>query len=173
MRFFKNIQRLIVLLAILGFSSQQSYGQSNFYKLHALFLYNFTKHIQWNGVGETFRIGVYASDNAVKVLKESLAGKKYGSKTIEVITVNNTSEVNNCQLIYLPKSNKGKIAGLVEASNKSNRLFVSEDDMIADGVSISFVIKESRLNFKISKSRVDQAGLKVSSALLSLGEVVD
>ena len=41
------------------------------------------------------------------------------------------------------------------------------------GAEISFFLKEDRLNFKISKSKCEANGLKVSSALLTLGTNVD
>ena len=149
------------------------FGQTNMYKLHSLFMYNFTKHIQWNEVGETFTLGVFGSEIALKEVKANLAGKKYLGKDIRVINVVGIGDANTSQLVYMPKSNKSKILNMFEDANKNNTLFVSEDDLISEGFPISFVINGSKLSFKVSKKNLEASGLKISSSLLSLAEVVD
>ena len=76
-------------------------------------------------------------------------------------------------MVYFPKSNKNKILDLFEAAKKNNILFVSEDNLIGDGFPISFKITGEKLGFIVSKKNLDSSGLKMSSALLSLAEVVD
>jgi hypothetical protein len=72
----------------------------------------------------------------------------------------------------MPKSNKKKIVDLLTAANVSNTLVVTEDDMMDDGAAISFVFEHAKMNFKISKAKIEQSGLKVSSSLLSMGITV-
>jgi hypothetical protein len=167
--------RKIVLFALVMICASQgnSFAQTNVYKLHALFIYNFTKHFQWTTVGDVFTIGVYGSESAMKEIKANLLDKKFSSKEIRVINVAGTGDANICQIVYMPKSSKAKVLSLFESATKQNVLFVSEDDLILDGFPVSFVIKDEKLTFKISKKNLDPTGLKVSSALLSLAEVVD
>lgn len=162
---------LAVFCLIMG--PQTARAQENVYKLHALFLYNFTKHVQWSQVGETFTIGVYGSDLALSALKENLNGKKFGTKDIRVIRVAGLGDVKASQILYTPKSNKGQIMNLLSGSDLSNVLLVTEDDMISDGADISFIIASNKLDFKISKTNIESKGLKVSGALLSLGQAVN
>lgn len=170
MQLTKHILLYLIFVAI---SVTTSSAQTNIYKLHSLFIYNFTKHIQWQQSSGAFTIGVYGSDIAMNVLKENLGTKKVWNEPINFIKVNSEADVSNCHLIYAPKSNKNKIISLIEAGNASNRLFVTEDDLIDFGAQISFFLKEDRLNFKISKNKCEQNGLKVSSALLTLGTSAD
>jgi len=169
----KSLRLVVIFLLFWGMNIHSASAQTNFYKLHSLFIYNFIKNIQWQNVGDKFIIGVYGSDNALKVLKENLKNKKMGSKDIEIIKVNSPAAANNCEVIYAPKSNKTKIINLIDNSNPKGKLFVTEDDLIKNGASISFVIQNSKLRFKINKSKIDDAGLKISSSLLSLGIVVN
>lgn len=162
----------IVLLFGLLFHTN-SYGQTNVYKLHSLFMYNFTKHVQWTTVGNVFTIGVYGSTNALKEVQANFNGKKFSGKEIKVISVSGIGDANTCQMVYFPKSNKSKVLNLFEEANKSDILFVSEDDLTENGIQISFILKGGKLGFKISKSNVESAGLKVSSSLLSLATVID
>jgi len=167
--------RKIVLFALLLICAAHgnSFAQTNVYKLHALFIYNFTKHFQWTSVGDVFTIGVYGSDVALKEIKANLVDKKYSGKDIRVINVAGVGDANICQIVYTPKSSKAKILSLFESATKQNVLFVSEDDMVADGFPVSFIIQNEKLNFKISKKNLETTGLKVSSALQSLAVVVD
>jgi hypothetical protein len=136
-------------------------------------MYNFTKHVQWSQVGETFTIGVFGSANALSEVKANFSGKKYSGKDIRVINIAGLGDIKASQLVYMPKSNKGKILDMFEESDKTNTLFVSEDDLIEYGFPISFVIQNNKLAFKVSKKNLEVSGLKMSSSLLSLAEVVD
>lgn len=165
----------IVAIAVLfqGIIHSNLIAQNNIYKLHSLFIYNFTKHVQWAEVGETFTIGVFGNDVALQAVKSSFVGKKFNGKEIRVINIAGIGDANVSQLVYMPKSNKGKILNLFEDVDKTNTLFVSEDDFIAEGFPISFYILESKLAFKVSKKNLDASGLKISTSLLSLATVVD
>ncbi len=79
----KKLAGIAVVLAFYCCLNHQSvYAQSNVYKLHSLFIYNFTKHIQSNVVGDKFIIGVFCSQNALKEIKAIFAGKVVSEKEI-------------------------------------------------------------------------------------------
>ncbi|MCG8311474.1 MAG: YfiR family protein [Cytophagales bacterium] len=169
-RQFYKIAGILILFGSYGNFAQAQY---NIYKLHSLFMYNFTKHIQWTEVGDSFTIGVFGSTSAMQEVKANFSGKKYSGKEIRVINVAGIGDANASQLVYVPKSNKSKILNLFEDVEKNNTLFVSEDDLIEYGIPISFVMKGSKLGFKVSRKNLEVSGLKISSSLLSLAEVVD
>lgn len=170
----KKITKIPIVLILLYFTCIQSgYTQSSIYKVHSLFIYNFTKHIKWNGINESFTIGVFGSESAMKVIKKNFTGKKFSGKEIRIISIKELSDANQSQLVYMPKSNKNKILNLFEEANKQNTLFVSEDDFIDQGFPICFVLKGTKPGFKVSKKNLEASGLKISTSLLSLAEVVD
>jgi hypothetical protein len=90
-------------------------------------------------------------------------------KKIKVITINSASESASCHLVYIPRSNDKKAGEFINQMDISNTLLVTEDDLIKKGAAISFVLINSKLKFKINKTKVEQAGLKVSSTLLAVG----
>jgi len=169
-----KLVRVIVIIAFF-YSVNHScvYAQANIYKLHSLFIYNFTKHIQWSEVGDNFTIGVFGSETALKEIKANFSGRKFSGKDIRVINVAGIGDANASQLVYMPKSTKSKILNMFDDADKSNTLFVSEDDLIDQGFPISFVINGTKLGFKVSKKNLEESGLKISSSLLSLAQVVD
>jgi hypothetical protein len=169
----RNSRKILLVLLFCCFSFGSTLAQTNVYKLHALFIYNFTKHFQWTTVGEVFTIGVYGSESALKEIKTNLIDKKFSGKEIRVINIAGVGDANICQIVYTPKTSKAKVLSLFESTTKQNVLFVSEDDMITDGFPVSFIVKDDKLTFKISRKNLETTGLKVSSALQSLGVVVD
>lgn len=172
---YNRYLRIVVVVVFFSvfFNLITTQAQSNIYKMHSLFMYNFTKHVQWTEVGDTFTIGVYGSTNALNEVKANFNGKKFSGKDIRVINIAGLGDVKASQLVYMPKSNKGKILDMFDESDKTNTLFVSEDDFIEYGFPISFLIKNNKLAFKVSKKNLEVSGLKMSSSLLSLAEVVD
>lgn len=164
---------IVLIFSVSSFIFQQAQAQTNIYRLHALFLYNFTKHVQWSEVGDQFTVGVFGNPLALQEIKKSFTGKKFAGKDIRVINVAGLGDVKVSDLVYVPKSNKSKALNIFEDSDNTNTLFVSEDDYIQYGYPISFFVKGDKLGFKISKNSIESVGLKVSSSLLSLGTVVD
>lgn len=161
-------------LFLLMMVSDQLYSQSDavVYRLQSLFIYNFTKHIKWEASdNRPFTVGIYASakEPAFIFLKKNLENKMVWGKKIKVITINSASESASCHLVYIPRSNDKKAGEFINQMDISNTLLVTEDDLIKKGAAISFVLINSKLKFKINKTKVEQAGLKVSSTLLAVG----
>ncbi len=157
------------IMAFCGMSEVFSQA-SNLYKVQSLFLYNFSKHVKWENSGkETYTIGVYGNTAAFKEIKKNLGAKMIWGKNINVIEINSTAEIKNCHMAYIPKSNKKKILEFIGGAELSNTLLVTEDDLMDKGAAISFVFEQSKMKFKISKTKIEAAGLKVSSTLISIG----
>ena len=165
----KILMIVAIIMAFVGMSEAFSQTTS-IYRIQALFLYNFTKHVKWeNTEGSTFTVGIYGNPKAFAEIKANLVNKKAWGNNINVIEIFSPAELSKCHIAYMPKSNKKKILDFVESSDLSNTLLVTEDDLIKDGAAISFVFEQSKMKFKISKAKIEQVGLKVSSSLLSVG----
>jgi hypothetical protein len=168
---FRPKTMLIVafIMAFVGVSDIFSQA-SNVYKVQSLFLYNFSKHVKWeNSANEIFTIGVYGNSVAYAEIKKNLGSKSIWGKNIKVVEINSTQGLSDCHLAYMPKSNKKKILAFIGKTELSNTLLVTEDDLMKDGAAISFVYDQSKMKFKISKAKIEQVGLKVSSTLISIG----
>lgn len=62
---------------------------------------------------------------------------------------------------------------MFEDADKNDPLFVSQVGLVDQGFPISFILDGSKLGFKVSKKNIDDSGLKISSSLISMAEVVD
>jgi hypothetical protein len=162
---------LIGAFIIAFFGMSEVFSQvSNVYKVQSLFLYNFSKHVKWENSGnETYTIGVFGNTTAFEEIKKNLGNKMIWGNNIKVIEINSTEDLSNCHMAYIPKNNKKKILAFIGDAELANTLLVTEDDMMNDGAAISFVFEQSKMKFKISKSKIEAVGLKVSSTLMSIG----
>lgn len=160
----------VVAIALLSNSSVKA--QTNLYKLHSLFVYNFVKNIKWENVGNEFVIGVYNNSTVQKEFIDNFSNKNFGGKSFQIKEITTNEEAKSCQIVYIPKSNRSKTTALIEELNGHQILVVTEEDLVNEGASISFELVGSKLNFKINKDNTDQKGLKISSSLLALGTVI-
>ena len=115
----------------------------------------------------------YLIEQTLKEVKANFKGKSFSGKEIRVINIVGIGDANASQMVYFPKSNKSKILSMFESADKSNTLFVSEDDLVEFGIPVSFILTGSKLGFKVSKKNLNASGLKISSSLLSLAQIVD
>ena len=168
----RNLKMFVTVLGVLMiFNTTRATAQvSSIYQLQSLFLYNFAKHVKWENIGGTFTVGVYGNSEAFKEIKASMEKKKAWGNFIKVIEITSPADVGKCQIVFLPKSDMEKEVEFIKAArNVSNTLLVTEDDLVNEGAAISFIYQQSKMNFKISKDRIEQCGLKVSTALVSIG----
>ncbi len=157
-----------IIMVFVGISKVFS-QTNNVYRIQSLFLYNFTKHVKWEDTNGTFTVGIYGNSIVFAEIKKNFSNKKVWGKNVNVVEITSPAELANCHIAYLPKSNKKRILDFIDGADLAHTLLVTEDDMMSDGAAISFVFQQSKMNFKISREKIEQAGLKVSSSLISIG----
>lgn len=141
-------------------------------KFKALFLYNFIKNVEWPASykqGDII-IGVFGNNPIIKELETITSTQKSGNQSMKVKLISNLDEVTDCHLIYVSPSKGSSVANLMTKVNGNSTLVVSDTrNGIQQGSAINFLVDGDKLKFEISKSHIEQKGLKVSTALLTLG----
>ncbi len=158
----------VVLFVFLGSMIMNAQNE----KVKALFIYNFIKNVEWpqnNAQGDLI-VGVLGS-NAMKGELESLTStQRVGNQAIKVKTFSSPDEVTNCHVLYVSPGKSGQIANLSSKLNNQSTLIISDGrNGIAQGAGINFTINDDKLKFEISKNRIEQHGMKVSSNLVKMG----
>lgn len=166
MKLVKHYQLVLIIAAVL-YSTSSSAQISN-RKLEAIYLYNFTKYINFSTTSG-YKIGVLQDTEIAQELQENLKSKA----GIEVEMISSVGEAQSCNIIYVPKTKSSHLSELVSQLNKSEVLIVTEEDLAKQGAPISFVIDGSKLRFKINKLALEQSGLQASTSLLSLAILVE
>lgn len=147
--------------------------QANSEKYYSLFMYNFTKYMEWPSQSGDFVIVVVGKSGITPFLKAVSANKTVGSQQIVVKEVGSVSEAKGAQMIYLPSSENSSLAEASAIAISSKALLVCEKAGSAkNGAAISFKESGGKMSFEMNKAILSKAGIKVNAKLEQLGEVV-
>jgi hypothetical protein len=148
------------------------------YELKAAFLYNFTKFVEWPP--EAFPddtapivIAVLGSDPFGSTLDEIVAGKHAGGRPLIIRRFERSSELTACHVVFVSSHMADEFSSQVRTPARRHMLTVGETDGFAKtGGVVQFVTEERKVRFRINPAAANKAGLKISSRLLNLAEVV-
>jgi hypothetical protein len=164
----KKWKILICLAGLLG--TIVAKGQNE--KFKALYIYNFTKEIEWPSADHgTFQIAVYGDSPIIDEINIVASKKKIGTATILVKKISNPSEIGDSKICYIPSSRKKALSEISSALKNKNILIITDN---ASGFfGINFTEVNQKLTFQVSKSNIESHGLKVTSNLIALGIAVN
>jgi hypothetical protein len=160
----KTIIQLTIVLTML---SSTLMGQTSENKVKSLFVYNFTRYIQWPQTEQDIVIGILGHDEDLMTAFKDMSSKKTaaGGKII-IKEFSNPSESANYHMVYIP-SNNSKVISQISGLNKT--LIVTEKPGLAkQGSYINFINQDGKIRFEMNISKIDNTQLKVSSQLKSL-----
>ncbi len=167
------LQKIFWIICGLYLVEGTSIGQEE--KFKALFIYNFTKYIQWPGnIEGDFKIVVIGSNTMVNELNIIASKKTVGQSTISVESAKSASSVKQCQIAFISHENMDQLSELVEKAKHSNILIITESPKSClQGACLNFVSMSGSIKFEISKTNIESYGLKISAALMNLGIIVN
>jgi hypothetical protein len=147
------------------------------YEVKAAFLYNFTKFVTWSDAssrdaGAPFVIAVIGDDpfgDALSVLENKTAM----GRPIVVQRVSSLDSLKSCRMLFVSSSARDRLPAILRAAHARNILTVGDmERFAARGGIIELVLTGDRVGFEINTESARQAGLTVSSKLLSLARTV-
>jgi hypothetical protein len=145
-------------------------------KFKALFMYNFTKYLEWpveKQKGE-FIIGVYGSSPIIQELTIIAQKKKVGSQPIKIRQVGTYTEMKGCNILYVPENRSAKIEEIVSnCTGKGTVLITDKEGFGKTYAGLNYVKINGKQSFEVNKTNLEKMGVKVNSVLLSLGIIVD
>jgi hypothetical protein len=165
---FKKRNHILFLVSFLLLSAEVIGQTSSYGELQAAYLFNFSKYIKWPVESKTFVIGIYGQADILAELQRLLSAKKAGGKVILLKEITSVDELSECHIIYLPESNSRSLALVKETVADKSILIVTEEDLIKKGATISFVVEDDRLKFKLKQTALSRAALTASEGLLRL-----
>lgn len=162
-------------------------GNTIEYQVKAGFLFNFAKFVEWPATspaaGSNLRLGIVAPDEIFELMTKSLEGKLVGDRPIHVerVTAGDIEKGATLpQIIFVHQDiqrlhqelgfNPQQLFALAE---KQSVLVVGESAGFAtSGGIIGFVQRGENLRFQVNLAKAQRAGLKLSSRLSGLAEIV-
>jgi len=174
-----RIAALSVAFLLLLLGQQLLYAQeASEYQVKAAFLYNFSKFVEWPDEtldGNTVPIRLCVLNDASFGLQLSgiVRGKIIKNRPIVVVSVKTGEEARGCQLLFIGSSQNRQAKHIIDVLQGTSTLTVGETkDFLQEGGIINFVLQENRVHFQVNHKAAMQAGLRISSKLLSLAELV-
>jgi len=164
---------LLFTLFCAFFSSPQNYAQN--YKFHSVFIYNFTKYIQWPSSYQNgnFVIAVLGKSEVTDNLIKMSAVKTVGTQKIEVKEINDNSLASKCHILFIPNNKSNTIDEVLAAFSSKPTLIITEKVGLAKkGSGINFVLQGGKWRFELNKTALETSNLKVSGELSKLAIVI-
>jgi hypothetical protein len=173
---FKTAQHtLVVLAAVMMLFSFRLDGDEDEPTLKALFIYNFTKHIEWpkGKISGKFTIGVLGSTPVFDRLNVILKDRKIKDLPVEIKKISSNSEVEMCDILFISRTENDRLKDINEKADCYGVLIVTEEkDMARKGACINIIEKDERMKFEINDAAIKKEGLKISSQLYELAVIV-
>jgi hypothetical protein len=166
---------ITILLILLSFNNFAQNPQLAKYK--AMFTLNFIRYIGWPEAATKgdFIIGVLNDKDIAQFLQQKSAGKKFGYQNIVVKTFKKVDDITDCQILFFSdKQSFSKHAETVKQklNGKNSLIITNTEGATKKGAMINFVIRGGKLKFEISQSNAEAFGIKFSSSLMSLSNVI-
>ena len=148
---------------------------SQSYKMHTVFIFSFTRYIQWPDAYNAgdFEIMVLGDSPIVDELKSMSQVKKVGDRAIKVTKINDVSEIRKCNILFIPTAKSPQIAEvLAKIATQSILVITEEQGLGAKGSNVNFVTKDGKLAFELNQGATTKQGLKVSNELSRLAILI-
>ena len=172
----KFFTRIVFFLSFCILFASQAHSQEE--KYITLYVYNFTKHIEWPDEYKEgdFIIDVIGHDSVYEKLKEMLEGKNRGGQNFVVNHPANVDEIDpNCHILFVGHWRSQELdAAMKKVGSKGTLIVTEKGGMLEKGADINLVIKNQKIMYEMKKSSITSRGLQFSMDLTSLAErVVD
>ena len=167
---------LVALLCSASAFSMADNHQTTEYKLKAAFLYNFSRFVTWpeharqkNG---EFNLCILGSD-PFRELLDPLSGKSVQNSSLNIKRLTTLDQDHGCQIIYISQTGNRNLKHIMSGLKTQAALTVSDiEGFTAYGGIIQFKLVDNKVRFNINTDNASQAGLTISSKLLSLATII-
>ena len=165
---------LFVLLLVCPSLSQTASGE---YQVKATFLFNFAKFIEWPSrsfkrPADPFTFCL-AGDPFSGELEKIIKGESLNGRPLIVRRLGSGDPVSGCHTVFVARSEAKRTPELINSAAGQSILTVGEEeDFIEHGGMIRLVESAGNVRFEINPEAAVRVGLRVSSRLLRLADIV-
>jgi hypothetical protein len=149
------------------------------YQLKAVFLYNFTRFIEWpetafsDPAGDLI-IGVLGEDPFGADLDRVTSGEMRDRHAVTIVRYKDIDDIGPCHILFISASQRPKLPAILKKLHGSSVLTVADEEGLArKGVMINLITADNRVKMDINLKAATAAGLTLSSKLLRAATVVD
>jgi hypothetical protein len=145
-------------------------------QVQAVFLFNFAQFVKWPAkafpdAGSPMTIGVLGANPFGGALDNTVRGETVAGRRMAVKYSRRAEDLKGCQIVFVSKSEAGRIGSILKTYQGSPILMVSDIPRFCEqGGMIHFIIEGGRVKFSINSQSAKNADLQVSSKLLRLAK---
>lgn len=163
---------VVALVFTLFLLAGSLHAQTTNYKTYSVFLYSFTKYIEWpqDAREGDFVIAVVGNQKLLQEMQTAVAGRKAGAQTIKIVEAKAVTDVSRVHMVFISDMKSGATDDFVAHFKGKPVLVVTErDGLVKKGAGVSFLIADDNtLKFQLNEPALNEARLKASSAIMAL-----
>jgi len=168
-----SLSLLIILFLVSGEGrAQDAEKEAN---LKAVFLYNFTKYIDWPNLNSNqyFVVGIVGTTEITNALNQIAKTYRVEGKKILILNFKKTDEISHCDLLFISGHSDIPVLSAVSQTGRGTLTVSEESPGSSSGAAFNFIVKDDKLKFEASLKAINLTGLKISAQLLKLAILVD
>jgi len=147
-------------------------------EIKASFIYTLAKYVQWPprmfpSAGAPVVIGVLGDDSLRQALERLASGKRIDGRPILVTSIARPSSLGMCHILFIGVSESARLREALAETRGRSVLTVGESEhFVETGGVLELALVEAMVRFKVNLEVADRDGLRISSKILALGEVL-
>jgi preprotein translocase subunit YajC len=167
---------VLVFLFCLRVQAQTQTQARSEYQVKAAYLFTFSRFVDWPQTSfmdseQPLVIGIVGKDPFGSELQDLLKTVHGRRAVIEHLKWD--QELSHCHVLFISRSERKHLGAILEKTNRSSVLTVSEiDDFVASGGIIGLVFDDDQVRFEINLDQATKSQLKISSHLSAMARVV-
>lgn len=169
------IKRSFLLMLFISFAAvAKLYAQEQEADLKAVFIYNFTRYIDWgNSSDNEFVIGVITQSPVDKALSEIAKTNTVRNKKIVIKHFNRLEDMGYCNILFIPKNCPFPLQSILDKVDKGTLTVSEEPGFGRQGTAFNFILINDKLKFEANLKAIYASGLRAGSQLLKLAIIID
>lgn len=170
----RSILKMFLIVVLTLTVKADARAQDMDYKVASLYMYNFTKYIDWPNLEKrpNFVVGVFGNPKVKEDLAKAMSTRTMNGLPIVVKQFTYPEEALDCQMLLVTYPESGKI-GLLQQSlkNKPVLIVTEKQGLLKKGAGINLFVDEEdsyKTKFEINKKSIELRNMKVASSLVKL-----
>jgi hypothetical protein len=147
-------------------------------QVKAAYLYSFAKFVEWpagtfTSPSDPIRLCILNSRSFQTQLNKIAGNKQIAGHPVLVIFVQDAKQARGCQELFIDSSQNQETPQVIDALRGTSVLTVGEtNSFVEQGGIINFIMQGDHVQFQVNQKAALQAGLHMSSQLLSVARRV-
>jgi hypothetical protein len=166
-----------ILVALIAVACAQAQTADE-YQVKAAYMYNFAKFVDWpaktfDSPAQPIVFCVLGQTPLSRPLEDALAGKVVEHRPLIFRQLSDSKQAGKCQILFIGSPDKKPLRQTLDEVKSFNLLTVGEtQDFTDEGGVIRFVLDAGRVRLEFNLDAAEEAKLRISSKLLSLGKTM-